>query len=380
VGLPLVLLTAAGLSFLVNLILTPLILFVSHRNNWYDELDDRKIHTDQTPRLGGVGFFWAFLFSVFLFALFLPRAFPELSDFKFLSNKYLLMLAGFLVVHLLGLIDDFKNIRAVYKLIGQIIAGSMIAIGGALIDGIYIPLTGWIIPLGPLSGAVTIFWLISISNALNFIDGLDGLAGGIAAIASAAIGTVHLMLGNYVGAVFSFLFFGAMVAFFLFNKPKAKLFMGDGGSLFIGFALGALAFIGAGENPGGDGPQFLAGFILTITVLAVPIIDMVAAILRRIRKRKPVHHADQEHLHHKLLKFGFSAWQILGIIHGGNLVLAGAVIAWGYTRRTGNNLIAGDLLIIASWIFAAVLFTWLHYANRRRIARESASRPGNTTD
>lgn len=362
--LTLLLLSAVVLSFILNLVLTPIILTISHRNSWYDRLDSRKIHTEKTPRLGGVGLFLSFLIAAIIMSIVLPLVFSGRRDVQFLNAQNLLMLTGFLLVHLLGILDDFKDIRALYKLIGQIIAGSLVAVGGALIDGIYLPLTGWVLPLGPLSGAVTIFWLISISNAMNFIDGMDGLSGSISVVAAAAIGGVHLLLGNTFGALFSFLYVGSLLGFLVFNKPKAKIFMGDGGSLFNGFILGALAFVGAEQS--GDGPQFLAGFVLTITVLAVPIIDMIAAILRRLRKRKPVYHPDQEHLHHKLLAFGLSTWSVLGIITLANLLMAASVLYWGYTRRLGSNWQLGDAVLLLALLVAAVLFVILHYAYRRR--------------
>lgn len=358
-------LPGAGIAFALNLIITPVIISISHKKQWYDQLDHRKIHTEDTPRLGGVGFFTSFLLTAFILTFLLPLINSSFTTMRFFSNKNLLLFLGFFIVHGLGLMDDFVNIRAIYKLIGQVVAGSLVAIGGALIDGIYLPVVQWVIPLGPLSGAVTIFWLISISNAVNLIDGLDGLAGGTGLIASAGIGTVHVINGNLSGALFSFMLFGAILAFLVFNKPKAKVFMGDSGSLFLGFALGAIAFIGAGDK-GADAGDFQAGFIITITVLIVPIIDMVAAIMRRIRERKPIHHPDKEHLHHKLLAFKFSTWQILAMIHSVNILMAASIIARSVALQRGTSAPAADLFVLGAWVLVAALFTWLHFANKAR--------------
>lgn len=358
-------LPGAGIAFLLNLILTPVIIRISHRNNWYDQLDHRKIHTEDTPRLGGVGFFLSFLLTALVLTFLLPIIDNSFITMRFFSNRNILLFLGFFIVHGLGLVDDFVNIRAIYKLIGQIVAGALVAVGGALIDGIYLPGVQWVLPLGPMSGAITIFWLISISNALNLIDGLDGLAGGTGVIAASGIGMVHVINGNLSGALFSFMLVGALLAFLVFNKPKAKVFMGDSGSLFLGFALGALAFIGAGDG-GTDPSHFQAGFIITITVLIVPIIDMVAAIMRRIRERKPIHHPDKEHLHHKLLAFGFSTGQILAMVHGVNLLMTLSVIGRSLAIHNGNSLLAADLFILGAWLVTAGLFTWLHFANKAR--------------
>ncbi len=360
-----VLIVASATAFFLNFILTPVILLLSHKFLWYDHMDDRKIHTSATPRIGGVGFFLSFTVSALLTSLIGPLFLPNQSFPPLMSPNYVLMLVGFSVVHIIGLYDDFRNLRAIYKLIGQIIAGAMVVLGGALVDEIYLPILGTTLPLGPLSGAVTIIWLISISNAVNLIDGMDGLAGGTAAIASAALCAVHLLFHNASGAFFSALIFGALVAFLFFNRPKARIFMGDSGSLFLGFFLGALAFIGAGEN-GVDREEFMAGFILTTTLLLIPILDTVSAILRRIREGRAIHHPDQEHIHHKMLALGLGPWKILGIIHGINLLLAAAVVYWAITRGQIGRELWGDLALVASWVLAGSFFFVLHLLNQRR--------------
>jgi UDP-GlcNAc:undecaprenyl-phosphate GlcNAc-1-phosphate transferase len=363
---------STALAFLLNLGITPFILYLSHRFGWYDQLDSRKIHTEDTPRLGGVGFFASFILSAALLSIVLPRFFPEFRTSQLWSNRNILMFAGFMLVHLIGIYDDFRNIRAIYKLTGQIIAGAMVAIGGALMDGIYIPFLEVVIPLGPMSGAVTIFWLISISNAVNFIDGLDGLAGGTSLIAAIALGTVHVIMGNIVGALMSYILAGALLAFLIFNKPVAKIFMGDSGSLFLGFILGALAFVGVdgGESAAPETlsgmNQFSAGFVLTVTVLFVPIVDMISAILRRIREGRPIHHPDKKHLHHKLLSLGFSNWQILGMVHGLNLLYAVAVIFWAIIIAGGSSPFPANFILLLSWALGAGLFTGLHYYHKSR--------------
>ncbi len=370
------LLIAAAIAFTTNLILTRFIIRLSHKKQWFDHFDDRKIHTEETPRLGGVGFFLSFIITV-LVIIVLQLVFPGQLLLRGIQlRRNLLLFLGLTLIHGLGLYDDFRPIRAIYKLVGQIAAGIMMALGGALMDGIYLPVISVVIPLGPFSGAVTVFWIISISNAVNLIDGLDGLAGGTSLIAALAIGAVHIILGNFIGALYSFILGGAVLGFLFYNRPRAKIFMGDSGSLFLGFILGALVFIGgdgAADEAVNGVDQFLAGFVLTITLLIVPIIDMISAILRRLREGKPIHHPDKEHLHHKLLGFGFSTAQILAIVHSVNLAMAVAVIAWAINNASGGAQVAGDLILIAAWTLAAALSIWLHYANRRRKSRASAS-------
>ena len=201
------------LAFIINLTLTVIIIHISHRNKWYDHHDDRKIHTSLTPRLGGIGIFLSFILSSLIITFFLPQT-TNFVPARFLANRDIPLFAGFMLVHIIGIVDDLHNIRAIYKLCGQILAGALVILGGALIDGIYIPIARVTIPLGPLSGAITIFWLISISNAVNFIDGMDGLAGSTVLIASGGIGLVHTLIGNITGAMYSFVLFGCSLGLF----------------------------------------------------------------------------------------------------------------------------------------------------------------------
>ncbi len=355
--------TYIALAFGINLMLTPIIIRISHKYNWYDTPDNRKIHTEKTPRIGGIGLFLSFSLSVLVLALF-RRFTDQFIPMQFFTSRNLLLFLGFILVHVIGLVDDFHNIPALYKLGGQILAGAFVALGGALIDGIYLPIAGITIPLGPMSGVVTIFWLISISNAVNLIDGMDGLAGSTVLIASGAIGLVHLLAGNNAGALYSFILCGSVLAFLFFNKPRAHIFMGDSGSLFLGFVLGSLAFIGPGDS---SVPlrHFEEGFIITSTVLIIPIADMFASILRRIRMKKPIYAPDKAHIHHKLLSLGMSPKAILAVVTVVNLLMAGAVIAREfYILR--NETVAGDILLLAAWLAVIILFLILHYVHQRR--------------
>ena len=355
-------LIAIVLAFVANLILTPIIIRVCHRHKWYDHPSDRKVHVTQTPRLGGPGIFLSFTLSILILAFLLPQITQDtVAHFFPVSNISLLV--GFLLVHLIGLVDDFHNIPAVYKLLGQILAGILVVLGGAFIDSIYLPLVQLTVPLGSLSGAITIFWLISVSNAVNLFDGMDGLAGGTALIAAGGIAVVHIIMGNITGALYSSVLFGSVLAFLIFNRPPAQLFMGDSGSLFLGFALASLAFIGADNSPVRV-EHFHAGFIITTTVLIVPIVDLFAAILRRRREGRPIYQADKEHYHHKLLSFGLSVWSILAITTVINLIMVGIIVAYSLLFLQEKTLL-GDVLLVSGWGFVVLLFIVLHYVNKK---------------
>lgn len=356
--------------FLLNILLTPLILKVSHKNNWYDSLDHRKVHEGEVPRLGGVGFFISFVVCSLLAGFLAPKLF-DLPAFSF-SSELLFSFLGFTLVHILGLIDDFRSIRARYKLLGQIIAGVLIVLGGAVIPGFTLPFFNIDIQFGIFAGPLTVLWLISLSNAINLMDGIDGLAGGMSTITALVFAGVNLVLGNVTGAVLSAILAGSLAGFLVFNKPKAQIFMGDSGSLFLGFALGSLLFMNG--SPGAldasaasDTAQILlfGGLLATLSVLLLPVGDMISAILRRIRRGTPIYAPDREHIHHKYLNFGYSVPRILGVLYTVVLLDGLTVIFWAlvHSRRIDAPLWVGDLVVLAAWLGTGAFLLWNHHRN-----------------
>ncbi len=349
---------SALLSAIMSAVLVPLILRLSHRFGWYDVMDYRKVHTEDVPRLGGVALFWGFFVCQLVLAFGLGII-P-------LSSPLLFLLVGFLFIHLLGLVDDFRNIPALGKLLGQIAAGVFVVIGGAQIRGIELPFASSALDFSIWAGPITVFWLISISNAINLIDGVDGLAGGISLIAAASMGIIHVVNGNVIGVLYSFTLVGAAAGFLVFNHPKARIFMGDSGSLFLGFALGSLLFL---EDPGFAGIHLTSrAFLLpSITILLLPIFDTVASILRRIRQGRPIHSPDREHLHHKLLDFGFSVRYILLLECSITAISGAAAVFWAVSRISDRiPVVAGEIVMVCSWVFVGGFFVLVHFLNSRR--------------
>jgi len=299
------LLAAAG-AFLINLLILPLVLRLAHRHKWYDRPDSRKIHTGLIPRMGGPGLFLSFVLAAVLAALALPR----LAGGRLLEPRLAALFGGMAIVHLVGLYDDFKSLRVIWKFGLEVAAAVIITSGGYLIRSIALPYLGTI-PLGPAAYPITVIWLVGIANAVNLIDGMDGLAGGIGAFAAAAMGAIALLQGSARGAVLAFALLGALLAFLLFNFPPARIFMGDSGSLFLGFTLAALPLAG-----GIPRSAALGSLIVPVTLLTVPILDTATAILRRLRHRRSIISPDKQHIHHKLLAMGLSERQILAVIYG----------------------------------------------------------------
>ncbi|THB64004.1 MAG: undecaprenyl/decaprenyl-phosphate alpha-N-acetylglucosaminyl 1-phosphate transferase [Spirochaetaceae bacterium] len=359
--------TASVFALVVSALLIVLILWLSHKYSWYDVRDSRKVHTEDVPRLGGVGLYFSFFICIIALLFIVP-------GFSF-SSRLVFLLLGFMLVHLMGLVDDFHPIPALVKLLGQIAGGVLLVLGTIQIRGIALPFLPFGFGLGFLAAPLTVFWVISVSNAINLIDGLDGIAGGVSLICAIAVGIIHMMIGSDIGIVYSFTLAGAIAGFMLFNLPRARIFMGDSGSLFLGFALGGLLFIdvpavetATGFSANETLPLNWYFFFASLTMLLLPVMDMLASILRRVRQKRPVHSPDREHLHHKLLDFGFSLPQILLIVYGIVLLSSGVAVLWLASRIWPATIpaLAGDMAVFTVWVFITAFFLVIHFTNRRR--------------
>ena len=343
-------------ALVFNLIVTPFLISLSHKKGWYDITNARKIHSGNIPRIGGVGIFASFLVTVFLFVVICKFADIKLNTIS--KYHYLYLSVGFLIIIILGVADDFLSIRAWHKLFIQLAAALIVSFGGFNLEFLYLPFLEQDIPLGIFSHFITAFWIISLCNAINLMDGMDGLAGGIALIASLFYGMIFFFTHNYTAAGLSFALLGAVLGFLVFNFPPAKIFMGDSGSLFLGFCLAVIPLI---NNKGGGSSQTI---LMPLIILVIPVLDMVAAILRRRRRKLSIASPDREHIHHKLIDFGLSQKKILFVIYVFSILggLAGLV----YTILENRKVDSGFIVFIATWILYTTLFIVLHYKNQAR--------------
>jgi len=351
------LLAAAG-AFLLNLLILPVVLRLAHRYKWYDRPDSRKIHTGLIPRIGGPGLFLSFVLSSLLVALALPR----LGGGPMLEPRLAALFAGMALMHLVGLYDDFKSLRVLWKFMLQLAAAAIIASGGFLIRSVALPYLG-VLHLGPAAYPLTVVWLVGIANAVNLIDGMDGLAGGIGAFAAAAMGAIALLQGSSRGAVLAFALLGALLAFLLFNFPPARIFMGDSGRLFLGLTLAALALAGGIPRSAAFG-----SLIVPVTLLTVPILDTATAILRRLRHRRSIISPDKQHIHHKLLAMGLSERQILTVIYGLCAYLALVAVTSVVLPKEINVY-----LIVVVWVGSLLGYWVLSYLELKNRKAESAA-------
>jgi UDP-GlcNAc:undecaprenyl-phosphate GlcNAc-1-phosphate transferase len=307
-----ILLPGIFISFAINAILTPFIIRLSHRRKWYDVPDKRKIHKGLIPRLGGVGMFASVVLTSVLVSLFLLMIERQNGFFEL---RYLSVLAGIALIHYLGLFDDFHNLRALYKFLIQIMAAIVVSTSGFLINSISLPYLGTY-SLGFLAYPITVIWIVGIANSVNLVDGMDGLAGGIATFASLSMGIIAIIQGQFMTALLALILFGSIVGFMIFNFPPARIFMGDSGSLFLGITLAVIPLMGISKTAS------FSTLIIPITLLTVPIIDMMAAIIRRIRKGRSIASPDKEHIHHKLLEMGLNERKILTFVYGFSFYLS----------------------------------------------------------
>ncbi|MFW6228754.1 MAG: MraY family glycosyltransferase [Alkalispirochaeta sp.] len=322
-----------------------MILHYAHKHKWYDEHSHRKIHTTDTPRLGGIGVFLAFVVAALsgLVLVLSPEQFEVWS-----KGSIALIILGMAVMHGLGIYDDFVNLPAPIKFFVQLVSGGIVAFSGALLRSIDIPFLGVLeLPLW-LAIPATVIWIVSIANAINLIDGADGLAGGFSAISAFFMGLIALGQGNLLTAVIAFALVGALVGFLVFNFPPARIFMGDSGSLFLGFVLAVLPLLGLYRHSPGAGTVFAV--VPTLSILYLPITDTVMAIVRRRARGLPVHAADREHIHHRLIDRGHTGRRLLAIIYGGTALFGAAAMAWFILPRP-----YGTVVNISLWVIVTVV-------------------------
>ena len=310
------------------------------------KLSLRDQNIEPVSRFGGIGLYWGFL-GVLLLLWWIPVE-KQLIGLEYLpQNRLAGMCIGGLLAWGLGFVDDVIDLRARWKLTGQIIL-SVLAIGlGFEINTIQVPVLQ-IINLGPWSWPITILWIVGVINAINLIDGLDGLASGLVIIALTCFGILCLWQGQYSLLILIFVLVGVTLGFWLFNRPSASIFMGDSGSMFLGYVM-ALLSIWVTDLPG-RGPS-----ALPLLILAVPILDTGFALFRRFFKGIPFYSADKDHLHHRLIARGFSATQaMLALVGFSTLFGVIALMADRITNFLGFSFLLGLSL-------AYILLYWLGY-------------------
>ncbi|PIE32420.1 undecaprenyl-phosphate alpha-N-acetylglucosaminyl 1-phosphate transferase [candidate division KSB3 bacterium] len=294
------------MAFLISLFVTPFVRKFCRKNHMLDfPTTSRKIHSTPVPRLGGIAIYLAFFLP--LFTVFLTDGIMHDLFMKHVDTLMYVCLASTLMF-LVGVYDDIWGLSAMTKLSFQIVAAILLYALGFKIQLISIPFIGSV-PLGTMGLPLTILWVVGVTNAINFIDGIDGLACGVGFFAVSTMFILSLYLSHPMTAAFAAALAGGLFGFALYNFSPASIFMGDSGSLFIGFVIAAISLHGSQKS------STAVVLLIPVVALGVPLADTLFAILRRIGKGLSPFAADQEHIHHRLLRMGFSSRQVVLLLY-----------------------------------------------------------------
>ena len=299
---------AFGCAFVVSLLMTPPARRLSIKVNAIDYPRARGLNKEPIPRMGGVAIVAGFMVAMGMLLMFMP----DLRTLQFIG-----FIVGGFVIALLGMMDDIYQLRALTKLIGQIVAAIIIVATGTrvtFLDSLFPAF------LSRIDIPITIIWIVGVTNAVNFIDGVDGLAAGVASIACVSLTALCILSGSGTAVVFAIALAGACLGFLPRNFSPADVYMGDTGSMFLGYVLAVTSVIGVYKSAA------LLTIVIAVLALALPIFDTVFAMLRRLITHKPIMEADRGHLHHKLIDKGYSHKKTVVILYLISAVMGGIAV------------------------------------------------------
>ncbi len=332
------------ITFLAGAALVPLVKRAAIHTGAMDIPNERKVHKKPMPRRGGLAISGAFLIGYMLFAR--------------MSTTMLSILIGGFVIVLTGIFDDIKPIPAKIKFLLQIIASCIVVFYGHIALN-KIGVFGLVINFPePINFIISILFIVAITNAINLIDGLDGLAAGVSSIYFATIAVIAYMLNKMQGldTILSLIMLGSTLGFLVHNFHPAKIFMGDTGSLFLGFTISVVALLGFKGTT-------LTSLIIPILILAIPIFDTVLAICRRILKGEKIMAPDKEHFHHQLLKMKFSVPTTVLIIYGIDILFASVSILYAIDDAKAALAVYIILMVL---LFILVVKTDILFAHEKK--------------
>lgn len=301
-------------SALLALVLTPLVSRLANAIGLVDPPGVRKVHTKPVPRVGGVVFVVSALLLV-IPALFLDNVIGQ--AFRKVQVQFVTLLAAGVFIFVVGLVDDIRSLPALLKLVALLAAAAAVCGSGARIETITVD-DWFVLRLGWGAWPLTLMWITAVTVGMNFIDGLDGLAAGISAIVCATIAVFALHSGQIAMFVLMLALLGSLCGFLVFNFSPARIFMGDGGSMFIGFMIGGGSVVCQAKS------ATLVGIALPALALGVPIFDTVLTVVRRaVLDRRSIFAGEVGHIHHRLLAKGLTQRGVVVLMYGVTLVAAG---------------------------------------------------------
>ena len=343
-------------SAVASFVATPPVRLLSLRLGWIDHPSDRKVHPRPTPSAGGLAIFLGIAVG-----LGVSRLFPFLSRlFETTSDPDAALVAG-LVILVLGVMDDTRGVSALGKLAGQVLAAGMLVLFGVQLLYFYFPGQGILVLSPDLAVPLTVLWVVAMVNAVNLIDGLDGLAAGMVAIGAIAFfAYMYRAPGGgadpSTAALLSAVVAGSALGFLPWNFHPAKIFMGDSGAMLLGLMMGVATISGVVGTSvtgpsGGDFAAVAIPIAVPLLVLAVPFIDVLLAIVRRMRKGLGITHADKQHIHHRLLDIGHSHREAVLLMYLWSALISVCALAVAFIN---GRILVGAIVMVAVTV-AAVL-------------------------
>ena len=316
--------------FIVVALVMPVVIKIAHHVNALDMPNERKVHKEPMPRMGGLAIFIGFLVGYMLFC-----------------NQTVQMnsiLIGSFFIILIGIFDDIKPLTPSIKFCGQLLAAIIVVCYGNVVMQ-DISAFGLYINFGMFAIPITILFIVSVINCLNLIDGLDGLAGGISTIFFITITVISTLLGNVssLDTSLTLIMIGACLGFLLYNFHPAKIFMGDSGSMFLGYMIAVISLLGFKNVT-------LTSFFVPVLILAIPILDTLFTIIRRLLKGESFAKADKEHFHHQILKMAGNQTKTVLIIYFIQILFSIASIVYVLRNPKLGQIIYIIILAIILWL------------------------------
>ncbi len=338
------------ISLIISLIITPFVGRLGLLLGAIDNVNSRKMHTAIIPRCGGIAFVFAFLFSL-LFTSLLNTDISE--QFRIDQKTLFLFLGGFLTVGV-GLFDDFKRLGHKVKFLFQILGASLAFYGGIRIEifGFF----GVDLYLGFCSYCITVFWFLFFVNAVNLIDGLDGLAAGICFFTFIVLGLLSMLRGDFLTTLYFAALAGSLLGFLRYNFNPASIFMGDGGSYFLGYMIAGLSVLSSMKS------QLGAVILIPVVALGVPVIDTILSPVRRFILGRRMFRPDNGHIHHQLVASGFSKKNAVLIIYGISVLLCLVSVGMVHFRDERAGLLLIVLMAVA-FIFIRKIGYFEYFTN-----------------
>jgi UDP-N-acetylmuramyl pentapeptide phosphotransferase/UDP-N-acetylglucosamine-1-phosphate transferase len=355
------------ISMILAMIVIPRILVIASKHSLYDIPDNRKTHTGAIPRIGGVSFTPCILISM-LFVLSLFYMFDDVTEMRDYYYpkiyEFCLFFCGLLFLYLGGIKDDLIGMRFRAKFAIQIIASILIVFSGLYINNFYGFLTIYEVPIW-IGIPLTIVVLVFIINAINMIDGMDGLASGISIFALCVYGTLFLLHGLWYYSILAFSTVGVLTTFFYYNvfgnvKKGRKLFMGDSGSLALGYILGFLSLRYVFYNPDIITPIGNT-LVIAVSPILIPMLDVTRVMLSRVKRHKHLFKPDRNHIHHKLMDMNLGKSTALVVL----LCITSGFCAINFALMRFLNSFYIFSIDIIVWILLNIYFT--HLINKRNL-------------